>query len=65
MIEEQIQPEGTIQYADPPLDPRPKSETPPEPPLLLVALSFLGELAALGQDDALYTGFCGYLFVLH
>jgi hypothetical protein len=48
VIEAQIQPEGAVEYADPSLDPGPKAEASPEPPLFVVAFSFLLGFATLG-----------------
>lgn len=64
VIEAQIKPEGTIEHADPPLDPCPKAEASLEPPLLLVLFSLLAEPAALGQNDASYPSLLSQLLVL-
>ena len=53
-IEARIEPKDASEDADPALDPRPKAEASPEPALLLVASSLLGELAALGQHHTLH-----------
>jgi hypothetical protein len=64
VIETQIQPEGAIEHADPPLDPRPKPETTLEPTLLLVSLPLFRKTPALGQNDSFETSFLSLLFVL-